>query len=406
MKRTVSLLLTLAMALTVFAGCSAKQNAAKPGVNVTTPLPGQPVSMDLSGQTFETALLKYVGAYKPDDNFAVSPLSFLFALGLLYEGCAGETRTEFEAALKSLGIDDLPGYLNKFNEFVSSVADTNKVLAEEYGQDVIKLEIANSVWKRDNIEEDFKEAYKNAIARYGAEYFGFNEGNVVRAVNEWASKKTYGLIPKLLPDDYDTADLAVILMNALYLKDSWSVEFSDANPITFTAFDGTVSQKDAIRASDSMGYYKDKDTTIVVVPLLRGLKYTVVMGSTEGLAEKKAQVESERVRLSMPAFEIESSWNDHELEHFLNEAGAKLILSGAADFSAMIDHGVSISDIIQKVKFIVNKDGIEAAAVTAVMTKDGMAGPVKYKEVVVDEPFTFFLENSDGVILFEGRFVK
>ena len=170
MKRTVSLLLTLAMALTVFAGCSAKQNAATPGVSVTTPLPGQPVSMDLSGQTFETALLKYVGAYKPDDNFAVSPLSFLFALGLLYEGCAGETKTEFEAALNSLGIDDLPGYLNRFNEFVSSVADTNKVLAEEYGQDVIKLEIANSVWKRDNIAEDFKEAYKNAIARYGAEY--------------------------------------------------------------------------------------------------------------------------------------------------------------------------------------------------------------------------------------------
>ncbi len=416
MKRLSALILSIVLAAVMLAGCAIDKSGSEPkatggsGTNDVqkpySPGAAQPLSIDVSGKNFDRALLDYMGGYAADENFALSPLSFLYALGLLYEGCAGETKAELKNALVSLGIDDLPGYLEEFNRVAEDIAAAGQRFKDEAGNDILKLELANSVWKRGNIAEEFKKAYKEAIALYGAEYYSFNRDNVIGLVNEWADKKTHGLIPRLLPDNYDTSDLAVILMNALYLKDAWSDEFTEVPQIEFKAKDGTVVKKDAIQATESFGYYEDNETVIIVVRMLRGLEYVIVQGSTDGLDEKMSRVNYEGIKLTMPVFEIETSWMNHEFENLLSAAGVNLIFTDGADFTAMIDHELAVSDIVQKVKISVNKEGIEAAAVTAIMVNDSAIYFDEIREVVVDEPFTFFVETSGGVVLFEGQLVK
>ena len=73
-----------------------------------------------------------------------------------------------------------------------------------------------------------------------------------------------------------------------------------------------------------------------------------------------------------------------------------------------------MDDIIQKAKIKLDETGIEAAAVTAIMVKDGAVfdpnEPVVFR---ADRPFHFFIRtgesawaNESGVVMFAGRLAE
>ena len=183
-------------------------------------------TMDIS--SFDERLLKYLSEHS-EGNYMASPLSFRYALGLLLAGANGETRTELLNALGVSSEEEWIRYCLDFNGFVEYFAEDLEREISEF-KDFVKqgwvdkdtpepfraLRVANSVWKAERVKESFTDAYKESVEKnYAAEYRSFNTANAVEKINEWADIKTAHMIPKLLPDNYKTDSLAIVLMNAL-----------------------------------------------------------------------------------------------------------------------------------------------------------------------------------------------
>ena len=110
-----------------------------------------------------------------------------------------------------------------------------------------------------------------------------------------------------------------------------------------------------------------------------------------------------QVALSMPKFEIESSFS---LVDALSALGMPVAFSDSADFSAMTgNRELVISKVVHKAFVSVDEAGTEAAAATAVMMAL-TAAPAEPVEVTVDRPFLFAIRDIEtGALLFVGRVV-
>ncbi len=432
MKRIISLLLVLAIFVLFAVGCAdMSQIPGKPASNVNwaedlNKTEVSKVDSKLTDLGFDAKLLKFI-ADRTEGNYMVSPLSFRYALGLLIAGANGETKTELLNALGIESVDEWSEYCKIFNGFVDRFDKGLAAEIEEYREMKEKgwidsnspepfraLRVANSIWKRNDIEADFEETYKEYIEKnYGAEYRDFTRSNAVKLINEWANTKTEGMIPKLLPEDYDTSNLAIVLMNALYFKDSWVNEFEKYNTAEddFTTEKGLTVKKDFMYTADYFNYYQDEDTQLVILPMNGGVYMAVVLGDNSDIASKISAAKSEAVRLWLPKFEIESSFNNREFVDFLKENGVSLAFSSKdADFSSMINHNVYVDDIIQKTKIKIDETGVEAAAVTAIMMNDECA-PMEpeYQVFKADRPFSFYIYtncNDTAITLFAGEYVE
>ena len=232
-------------------------------------------------------------------------------------------------------------------------------------------------------------------------------------INEWADIKTEHMIRKLLPEDYPTDQLAVVLMNALYFKDSWQNEFPEylTKEGDFHTRGGQSVKKEFMTTEDHFSYYEDEDTKLVILPMKSGVSMAFVLGSREGLAEKITKASSENVRVTIPKIDLETDFSNGEFVDFLKAYGVSLAFdANRADFSAMIDHQVFVSDIIQKTRIKLDEEGVEAAAVTAIMMAEGAYfEPNEPKVFTADEPFSFFIYttcNDTTAIMFAGEIVE
>ncbi|MBQ3869845.1 MAG: hypothetical protein II777_04790 [Clostridia bacterium] len=435
MKKMIALISAVLTAAALFASCvaipknpsPASSGTAEPKAGTAAEKPAVPGPSELDNrlEAFDFDLMNYVERRLGDESYMISPLSFKYALGMLLAGANGQTLDQLETAI---GIDSLPeleeyiksfnGFEGCFNEAVRKYKETYDALTDDqkqyYDQPSGALRVANSIWKRTGLP-DFLQGYKDAVSSYYAEYRSFTEDKVIADVNAWANEKTEGMIPKLLPDDYDTSNLAVILMNALYYKNAWACEFIEMPDGDFTTVTGQKVKKKFISSTEYFRYYSDEQTTLVAVPMKNGVDAVFVLGSAEDLTKKLSKAEQRRVKVTVPEFEIETSLSDRQLVDFLKERGAKdAFAPDIADFSRMFDpekETVYVDDIVQKTKIKLDKTGVEAAAVTAIMAKDE-ALPETPVDFTADKPFRFFIMTgrtewaAEGMVMFEGRLTK
>ncbi len=384
------------------------------------------IRQTMNSDSFDERLLEFLSR-NATGNYMASPLSFRYALGLLLAGAEGATKDELLNALGVSSEEEWVEYCLDFNGFVEYYAsDLERDIAEF--KDAVKkgwipsdaaepfraLRVANSVWKADWVHENFKDAYRQSIENnYAAEYRSFTPENAVERINEWADIKTEHMIQKLLPENYPTDQLAVVLMNALYFKDSWQNEFSKylTKENDFHTRDGQTVKKEFMTTEDHFSYYEDENTKLVILPMKSGVSMAFVLGSREGLAEKISKASSENVIVTIPKIDLETDFSNGEFVDFLKAYGVSLAFdSGSADFSAMIDHPVFVSDIIQKTRIKLDEEGVEAAAVTAIMMAEGAyIEPNEPKVFTADEPFSFFIYttcNDTTAIMFAGEIVE
>ena len=182
------------------------------------------VSYTMLSDSFDERFLAYLSEHA-EGNYMASPLSFRYALGLLLAGAEGETKAELLQALGVSSEEEWIEHCLDFNGFVATFAADLEREREEYRYqkeqgwipagtpepEIFRaLRVANSVWKAERIKEEFKEGDKESVEKnYAAEYRSFTAENAVEKINEWADVKTEHMIDKLLPDDYDTSNLAV-----------------------------------------------------------------------------------------------------------------------------------------------------------------------------------------------------
>jgi len=424
MKKTTAFILCALLIFSLW-GCSS-QKAAEPtqGKSVDR------LNTDTNGLTpvagdFDEALLAYIDGCT-QGNYMISPLSFRYALGLLVSGAAGETEAQLLSALGVETKEEWTAYCNRFNGFVQAfyeglAQDTQahkqwvaQGMADENSQAPFRaLRVANSIWKRDDITADFDDAYAQYISQnYDAEYNTFNRSNAVERINQWVSSKTEKMIAELLPQGYNTENLAVVLMNALYYKNTWVNAFDEYLTAdgAFTTAAGDAVTKTFMEQTENMLYYDDGTTQIAVLPMEGGVNMALVLGDSNGIAAKLAAADYRQVHVKVPKIDLETSLDGGQLTGFLKEKGVTDAFdSQKADFSAMIDYRVWVDDIMQKTRIKTDETGMEAAAVTAIMMND-CAMPVEPPaEFIADRPFSFFIyADCEDItpILFAGKILN
>jgi len=400
-------LLTVPAAIIFFVSCS------------KTPMKIEPARpIDLTLQT--RAILKQNNSFSIDffkavsqqhnNNLFLSPYSMSAALGMLYNGAAGETKAEIAKVLGMSGYT--PEDVNKYYQEL-----TKALLAVDPNT---SLSFANAIWANKGValKKSFVDLNKSY---YDAEVstLDFSQPSALKTINDWSSKKTKGTIPKLFESmPYGLA----ILANAIYFKSFWTDAFDKSKTVSnpFYNIDGSISTVPMMHQKELQLWYAQTDVCDMV-----SLPYTNKAFAMNFILPSKGVILDElvdefngavwqtmmahrvgaKVTLSMPRFKIENSLDN--LVGILAAMGMPLAFSpDHADFSAMLANIQTffVSDVFQKSYISVDEKGTEAAAVT-VFTGTGSSGsnPLEVT-IVLDCPFIFAItEQSTGAILFMGK---
>ena len=419
MKRALALILALTLALAL-PGCG----TAAADYTVLT---ADPVAAAYDGSTepAQTALAGFGldllrGARDQTGEPAlVSPLSAALALSMAANGADGDTLEQFEAVLSGgAGLDVLNALCQELTADYQSLGGSTE------------CSIANSLWVDPDgmIREDF-------IGRCGGIFDAqviqaqLSDPGIVPALNGWVSDHTGGMIPEIVSEPF-SEEAAALLVNALYLKNTWAAEFDPNQTMerTFTHGDGAEERMDFLRHFDrSFPYLETADSVGALLPYDDGrLAFFALMPAEAGAdfgtwlagldgAELGRLVRDSRdradffLRLSLPKFEAE--WKG-ELKDVLTALGLELPFddTGLADFSRLGDnpYGYYLSQVIHATKLEVNEEGTKAAAATVVVGDAASAAPPEEPqgiELDFDRPFLYgIVDTQNGVPLFLGTF--
>ena len=344
----------------------------------------------------------------PGENTLLSPLSITLALSMTANGAAGDTLAELEALLGA-ETDVLNANAG------SLLAD---YLALEGGTESA---IANSLWMDDGLEAE-EEFLERCAAFYRAEVYQANlpTEETRAAVNDWIGRVTRGMIPQMLSQP-PREDAALLLVNALYMKNTWAEEFdaSDTRPRVFAAagaeteidflFNGVRTER-YFRTENAAGAvlpYDDGRLAFVAVLPDRGLGAWLEGLDGETFSALIGAAEETETALYLPRFEAE--WGGG-LTDALRALGLDAAFDPArADFSRMGTAGgapLFLASVDHRAKIEVTETGTEAAAATVVtMPAAGEAPGDPPVELVFDRPFCYAIVDLErGVPLFLGTF--
>jgi serpin B len=357
----------------------------------------QQVIARANGFGFE--LLSQVRAREDGPNVFLSPLSASMALGMTMNGAAGQTWDEMSA---TLGFDGLTE--DEINRAYRDLLDLLNGLDPR-----VDFRIGNAIWA--NANYTFVPAFFDRVSTWfdaEARSAPFTPATLAE-INGWVGDATNGRIEKIL-DRLDRS-LIMLLLNAIYFKGDWTMQFDPADTRTeaFTRADGSQVDVPMMSLDDEFAFTATSDHAAVELPY-GGQAYSMLVvvpqpGRTlDDVAADldpatwtalTGSLQKTRVHVGLPRFEI-------RYEELLNEPlmamGMETPFTGNADFSRMLTTSACMSFVLQKSFVKVDEKGTEAAAVTVVGIAES-APP----SVVADRPFLFAIrERFSGTILFIG----
>jgi serpin B len=396
----------------------AQQNVQSDKVRATSPEVAIPDLAELAKGNGAFALDLYHVLRKDHGNLFYSPYSISVALAMTYAGARGETERQMADALHYAPLQDR--LHPAFNALDLALTSRGEGAHGKDGEG-FRLHIANAIWGQ--MGYTFLSEFLDVLAvNYGA---GLRLVDFVQApeearvtINDWVSEQTEGRIEDLIPPGAIDALTRLVLTNAIYFNAAWSMPFQEelTEDGPFHLLDGGEVTVPMMMQTESFGYNAGKGYQAVELPY-DGRELSMVLlvpeaGEFEAFEDSLDvdRVESiledlapTQVALSMPKFEIESSFS---LVNALAALGMPDAFSSQADFSGMTgNRDLNISDVVHKAFVSVDEAGTEAAAATAVMMKL-TAMPAEPIKVTVDRPFIFAIRDiQTGALLFVGRVV-
>ncbi len=402
MKKKIAF--TLAVFFSVFLWQCSSDGVAPPE--------GQPVevSPQVTASTTDFAFdffKKVQAAQPPTENVFVSPLSLHMALGMLLNGAEGETAQQIAKALKAEGISqtDLNSAYQTLLEGLPK-ADPN-----------VQLGLANSVWYRNTfkVEDNFLNVLKKS---FQAEVAGldFNDPNAKDKINAWASKQTNGKIKKVI-DQIQPNDV-LFLMNALYFKGDWKVQFDpkNTNDAPFRLADGQEKTVKMMRVEEKFKVAQRTDYAAVQLPYASGrFNLTLLIPSNNSSVDKvinslsatawnelQGALYQQQATVALPRFTLDYEIN---LNGILKAMGMSQAFTDAAQLGKINPTAdLFVSFVKQNTYLGIDEKGTEAAAVTSIGVTTTSVGPEPY---ICDRPFVLLIsENTSKTILFMGRIMN
>ena len=416
MKRISTILMLWAACLPLILSCNRALEVPDPEAGLPPfPKPSEQISnvpltraeegFVQAGNEFAWRLTRKVWAQNTEKkSLILSPLSVQYALGMLGNGAD-------ETVAKQLA--DVLGYegVNAINEFCAKLIECLPAVDTS-----VTLALANGVLVKK--EYTLKAPFKNAVTNYYdalVESMSFGDPNaVMKYVNDWCYKHTYGRIKDVLKEV--DPDAFMYLMNAIYFYSKWTKPFEKANTRNedFHSLSGTAVKVGMMHQTLDTSYGENDACQSVSIPYgNRRFVLTVYLPKSEkGLAALLDQPQENlakpyeycHVILSLPGFRT-----DYEIDMKNLLAGMGLPLSPYNELVEKSKGAPEISKVIHKANITVNESGTEAAAVTVIEMRDfASAEPMPEPRTVTftaDHPFLYTItEATSGVILFTGAY--
>ncbi|HZE66272.1 MAG TPA: serpin family protein [Sporichthyaceae bacterium] len=370
-----------------------------------------PVAATVAGINQFAIDLYRVGA-KPGDNFVFSPLSVAYAFGMLRAGAKGETGDQID---KAFGFP--AGVAEAFNALTKGLV-TSTAPPQASPQPSANsipapappvLTIANSLFVQTGypLEQEFLNTLGQQYGSTVRETDFGDESAALAAINHWADVHTAGRIKQILEHLDPATRLA--LLNAVYLKASWTTAFDQAGEDKFR---GVTKPVQMIDSDGRYGYAKGTGWQAVQLPYFGGrLAMRVVLPTgattpadlmTPAVLAAAGRTLPAYVNVTMPKWDFRS---DLDLIPLLKTLGITDVF-GPADLSGITTaEALYVDQALHKANITVDELGTTAAAVTAITARavSAVAGPTPPIIFTVDRPFVFeIVDTKTGALLFIG----
>lgn len=362
------------------------------------------VSADFSSKTSSFAF-NFWKAYEKENggSYFLSPLSLNIALGMLLNGAEGETKAEIQQML-GFSDADLATINSSYAEILAKLPNVDNKVTNL---------VANSVWHANNFQVEG--AYLNELKKsFSAQVFAKDFGNVstVSDINQWASANTNDkiktVIEKIEPHQ------VLFLLNALYFKGDWTTQFDKKNTTTAPFYgQNRESSQSFMYNTGEYKYTKNSEFQMVELPY-GNEKYAFIAvlptkGSVSSIINSITQenwnlalssLKKQKMEVSLPKFEIETSKN---LSNVLQNLGMKKAFTGSAELGKISKADDLFVDFVKQDTYLsVDEKGSEAAAVTSIGV--GVTSAPAYTVFRADKPFAFaIVEKTSNTIQFLGK---
>jgi serpin B len=343
-----------------------------------------------------------------DKNIVISPFSMSAAVGMIYPGAKSVTAEQIRTAMRYSA--NLKEHNEQFKKLMSSINAAGGPMV-----------ISNTLW----MQQGFR--IETPFLDQNTQYFDSNLRQVDfagaadstrRVINERIEKQTRDKIKDLLPAGSINNLTRMVLTNAIYFKDAWSVPFDGkkTKDRKFNVSSATSVTAPFMEHSNEIFQFFEDDRVTIVDLLYRSGQFSMlvvlpkkdlatVMKSLNVTTLNSWNFKPGKFRtLQLPKFKI-----DHEVAPapILKELGmTNAFQEGKADFSGVSKEArLFISGIFHKAFIEVNEQGTEAAAATAVVAQaESVIEPVKELDFIANKPFLFILRDRvTNSIVFIGK---
>jgi serpin B len=348
--------------------------------------------------------------YKSEKNtsFIFSPYSIMAVLGMFYVGTSGKTEKNMK---KNLNLPDritTSKQIAVLIAYLDAIEQANIYLIREDLFGELNSDYVNQI--EDNI---------GSIEKFSAK----NPKSVVERVNKIVDTTTHHLIKSIITADMVTPNTSSILLNCIYFKLKWDTPFDKSNTESKPFYDSSSKNRKKIKNVDmmsmsckkfnyaendkfqllEMNYQKNEFSFGVVLPK----KTASITPEQEEIDDLISNLRSQKItNLEIPKFRQESKFDIKELLQTSFKLNFNRVEVENMFDSAEPEFG--IDQIIHKAVIIVDEEGTEAAAATAMMVRKCMAMRPREEEIinfVADHPFTYYVRYIDtNTFIFNGYF--
>jgi serine protease inhibitor len=361
---------------------------------------------------FAIKIFKELSKEDTGKNIFISPLSISLALTMVYNGAEDSTK---EAMAKTLEIDEmeLGDHNQNYQNLIESLENVDSS---------IQLDIANSVWVREQFASSVKQEFTNSLSSYyKSDVYtrDFDNPRIVSEINNWISSKTNNKINKMI-EKVDN-QIVMFVINAIYFKGDWASPFDEkaTHLDDFKLQDGSKIKVNFMSKSDDYRHYscenydavrlpygRDKIAMYVLLPEVNTDIDIFIEGISQNeLQESFSNYVETKVDIDLPKFKIE--YGVKRLNNVLKSLGMGIAFDQIeANFGGIAPVQASNNlyiDFVDHKAFVeVNEKGTEAAASTVVGI--GLTSMPMAEEFKVNRPFVFIIrDDRSGSILFMGK---
>ncbi len=337
-----------------------------------------------------------------EKNYLISPYSMIYALSILNEGASGNTKIQIEKALK-----------NKTISKSSIVQD--------------KISIANALFIKNEYKKYINTNYINTIKdKYDGEIL-FDDFYTPNVINDWAYKKTYKMIEKVI--DQIDEDFVLGIANAIAIDVEWQNKFIEESTRkeNFNKLDGTKKEVSMMHTDEGITYisndnasgiiknYKKYDDVelefIAILPNEKDIKKYINSFDEKELnsllANQKTTANYD-INLSLPKFKYDYDYKDFK-DDLIGLGIVDAFNKNTANFDLMETEDsfldLYVGQAVHKTHIDLSENGTKAAAVTYFGMFKNTALPQQKEQLNIkfDRPFLYLIkEKNNSNIWFFG----